>query len=185
MQVMEAIKGRRSVRSFLSDPVTDEQLNFILEAARWAPSWANTQAREFIVVKDQATKEALSRTLSPNNPSTDAMVQAPIVIAALGRKGLAGFKKGALSTKLGDWFMFDVALALQNLTLAAHSQGLGTVHVGAMRQEEAEEILQVPEGYSLIELIPLGRPAVMPGPTPRKELSEIVHLDRYGQKWGA
>jgi nitroreductase len=78
--------------------------------------------------------------------------------------------------------MFDVALALQNLTLAAHSLGLGTLHVGAFDAKKAAEILEVPAGVSVIELIPLGYPMEVPKATSRKELKEFIHFEKYGQK---
>jgi len=183
VEVMDAIKERRSIRQYLSDPVTDQELRAVLEAARWAPSWANTQAWEFVVVKDAPVKQALSQTLTPNNPSTDAVRTAPVVIAAVGRRDLSGFKKDGPLTKAGDWYMFDLGLAIQNLTLAAFSLGLGTVHVGAMDLGAAEKILEIPEGYSLVELIPLGRPASDSKAPPRKELSEFLHKDKFGSPW--
>jgi nitroreductase len=75
-----------------------------------------------------------------------------------------------------------VALAMQNLTLAAHGLGLGTVHVGLIDAEKIEEILQVPEGVRVVELIPLGYPAEQPRGPGRKELSEIVFREKYGQQ---
>ena len=76
--------------------------------------------------------------------------------------------------------MFDTALAMQNLTLAAHSLGLGTVHVGSFDSKEAARVLEVPEGFSVVEMTPLGYPDEQPGVRPRKELSEIVFRDMFG-----
>ena len=76
--------------------------------------------------------------------------------------------------------MFDVALAMQNLTLAAHSLGLGTVHVGAFDAKKVAKILGVPKGFVVVSMTPLGYPDEEPGPRPRKELSEIVFYDKYG-----
>ncbi|MCK4698216.1 MAG: nitroreductase family protein, partial [Dehalococcoidia bacterium] len=104
------------------------------------------------------------------------------LIVACAELGRSGFKKGEAATDKGDWFMFDVALATQNLTLAAHELGLGTVHVGLIDAEKIEEILQVPEGVRVVELIPLGYPAEQPEGPGRKELSEIVFHEKYGQQ---
>ena len=83
-------------------------------------------------------------------------------------------------TDKGDWFMFDTALAMHNLVLAAHALGLGTVYVGAFDSFAAAEILGVPEGYSVVSMTPLGYPDEEPGPRPRKELDEIVFYDKFG-----
>jgi len=184
LEVLEAIRGRRSVRKFSPEPVSDEELRAVLEAARWAPSWANTQCWEVVVVRDRETKEALSELLVPErNPAKGAVVEAPVVLAVCGRKGVSGFYKGKPMTDKGDWLMFDVALAAQNMALAAHALGLGTVMVGALDHAKASELLGLPEDVELVVLMPLGRPAHEPKAPPRKPLSEFVHLERYGRAW--
>lgn len=78
--------------------------------------------------------------------------------------------------------MFDVALAMQNLTLDAHSLGLGTVHVGRFDAQKAAQILNVPQGAVVVEMTPLGYPEKEAKAPPRKELSELVLRESYGQK---
>ncbi|RLI37892.1 nitroreductase, partial [Candidatus Bathyarchaeota archaeon] len=147
------------------------------------PSWANTQCWEVVVVRDPERKKALSELLVPErNPAKNAVATAPVVLAVCGRKGVSGFYKGQPVTEKGDWLMFDVALAVQNICLAAHALGLGTVIVGALDHAKASELLGLPEDMELVVLIPLGKPAHEPKAPPRKELSEFVHLERYGQK---
>jgi nitroreductase len=180
MDILELIKSRRSIRKFKNDRVSDEALNILLEAARWAPSWANTQCWEFIVVRDIEVKERLSRTLSSGNPAKEAIATAPITIIACAKTGIAGYYKGQPSTDKGDWYMFDVALATQNLVLAAHAIGLGTVHVGAFDAQEVTKILRVPPGIVVVEMIPVGVPQREVNPTPRKELSQFVYYEKYG-----
>jgi len=182
MDVMQAIKERRSVRHYKPDPVKPEDLQAVLEAARLAPSWANTQCWKFVVVRDPATKARLVTALSPNNPATTAITEAPIVIAACAETGKAGYKKGQVCTEKGDWYLFDVGIAMQNLMLAACSLGLGTVHVGNMDAKKAAEILGLPPGVVFVEMTPLGYPDDEPRVIPRKELSEIVFYEKYGQR---
>ncbi|MEM1586295.1 MAG: nitroreductase family protein [Candidatus Bathyarchaeia archaeon] len=180
---MEIIKTRRSIRKIKPDPVEEEKLLTVLEAARWAPSWANTQCWEFIIVKGSEIKKKLAETLTPGNPATDAVKNAPIVIAACAKLGLSGFLRGKQVTEKGDWFMFDVALALQNLVLAAWSLGLGTVYVGAFDAKKAAEVLNVPPGVSVVALVPLGYPAEIPKEAPRrKDLKEFVYIETYGNR---
>ena len=182
MDVLSAIHTRRSVRHYKAEPVKEADLKVVLEAARWAPSWANTQCARFIVVRDPGIKLKLAGTLNPGNPAIAAITEAPIVIAACAVLGKAGYKRGEVCTDKGDWFMFDVGLAMENLVLAAHAIGLGTVHVGLLDAKKAAEILQLPPGVVFVEMTPLGYPNEEPRVIPRKELSEIVFYDRYEQK---
>ena len=184
MEVFEAIKGRRSVRSYKPDKVEEEKLVKVLEAARWAPSWANTQCWRFVVVKDKETKAMLAETLPEGNRGKKALLETPIVIALCAERGLSGFIKGKPGSDKGDWwFMFDAALAAQNLTLAAYALGLGTLHIGWFDAKKAAEILNVPHGYEVVELILLGYPGERPKPTSRKGLDEIVFAERFGQPY--
>jgi nitroreductase len=181
MDVAEAVRSRRSIRKYKPDPIGAETLEAVLDAARWAPSWANTQCCRLVIVEKPETKMMISEAMRPTNPAQDAVCNAPVLIVACAELGRSGFKKGEAVTDKGDWFMFDVALAVQNLTLAAHELGLGTVHVGLIDARKIEDILQVPEGARVVELIPLGYPAEQPDGPGRKELSEIVFHEKYGQ----
>jgi nitroreductase len=182
MDSMEAIKGRRSVRAYKSDLIPEEKLRKVLEAVQWAPSWANTQCWEVIVVKEEGTKKQLVETLSPNNPSREAIVQAPLTLALIAIEGRAGFKKGEVCTDKGDWYMFDIGLATQNLCLAAYAEGLGTVIVGNFDAAKAAEVLQVPPGKAVVIITPLGFPEKVPAPPKRKEIEEFVYHEVYGKR---
>ena len=181
MEVLEAIKSRRSIRRYKTTPVDDKTIEQVLEAARWAPSWANTQCWRFIVVRDDNVKAELASTLTPNNPAADATRNAPVVIVACAELKRSGCYRGEpVTDKGGSWFMFDVALAMQNLTLVAHALGLGTVHIGAFDAKKAADVLGVPEGFCVVEMTPLGYPDHEAKATPRKELSEIAFRDKFG-----
>jgi nitroreductase len=188
MNTLETIKNRRSIRKYRTDPINEETLNTVLDAARLAPSWANTQCCRLIVVRDSTTKAALADTMIANpelgsNPATNAVRTAPIVIVACAEKGLSGYFKGQPATEKGEyWYMFDVAVAMQNLMLAATSLGLGTVHIGLFDVQKVREILDIPENVAIVEMTPLGYPEYQPNPRPRKELSEIVFQEKYGKK---
>jgi len=179
MDVVKAIKERRSIRKYKPDPLSDSDLKEVLEAARWAPSWANTQCWEFIIVKNPETKKKLAETLPSGNPAFSSFTQAPVVIVACAQLGKAGYFKGKPGTDKGDWYMFDVALAVQNLTLIAHAKGLGTVHVGFFDAKEVARILEVPEGIVVAEMIPLGYPAGEAKVTTRKELHEFISYEKF------
>jgi nitroreductase len=192
MELFEAIKNRRSVRRFTSDPVDDVKIEAILEAGRWAPSWGNTQCWRFVVVRDPAVRAGLTGTLMPiklpdkeiPNPAAIGFAQAPVIIVVCAATGRAGFGHGGDSepvTDKGDWFMFDTALAVQNMVLAAHALGLGTVIIGAFDAAKAENILAIPAGFRAVAMFPVGVPA-QPGKAPlRKELHELVFYDSWNK----
>ncbi|MBS7647368.1 nitroreductase family protein [Candidatus Bathyarchaeota archaeon] len=182
MDLITAIKTRRSIRRYKPDPVEKEKLQAVLEAARWAPSWANTQCWEFIVVTSPETKRRLAETLTPRNPAIEAIKNAPVVIVACAKLGLSGFLRGEPIAGKENFYMFDVALALHNISLAAHSLGLGTLHVGAFDAKKAAEILEVPAGVTVVELMPIGYPLETPSAPARKELKDFVYYEKYGQK---
>jgi nitroreductase len=195
MELFEAIKNRRSIRRYKADPVDDEKIEAILEAGRWAPSWGNTQCWRFVVVKDAEIRaklaEALTKIKLPDkeipNPATNAMNTVPVIIAVCAKIGRSGAAHGPggggfeYVTDKGDWFMFDTALAVQNMVLAAHAQGLGTVIIGAFDAAQAEKVLNVPDGYRVVTLFPVGFPDQEGKAPPRKELSEIVIKDKFGK----
>jgi len=176
---MDIIKERRSLRRYEEKDIPDEVLNKVLEAVQWAPSWTNTQVWEVVVVKDPAIKSALSETLTEWNPARKSVAGAPVVLAMCGKLGSSGFYKGQPTTKLGDWYMYDLGLASQNLCLAAHGLGLGTVIVGAYDVAQAEKVLGVPEGYALVSLIPVGYPSKGASAPKRREISEFTHKDKF------
>ena len=183
MDTFEAIYSRRSVRQYKDTPVSDDMLNKVLDAARWAPSWANTQCTRYVIIRDRATREKLVECLNRGNPSTEAIRTAPMVIVACAELGKSGSYKGQASTDRGDWFMFDVGIAMENLCLAAQALGLGTVHVGFIPDsKKLNEVIGVPEGVVAVEMTPLGYPAAEAKAPPRKELSEIVFYEKYGNR---
>jgi nitroreductase len=192
MELFEAIKSRRSIRKYKADPVDDEKIKAILEAGRWAPSWSNTQCWRFIVVRDAQMKaritESLLRFKLPDkeieNPATNTIKTVPAVIVVCAKTGTSGTApgvgSGAFFTDKGDWYMFDAALAVQNMVLAAHGLGLGTVIIGTFDAAKLEKILGVPEGYRAVTLFPVGVPEQPGKAPPRKELSEISFKDKWG-----
>jgi len=195
MELFEAIKSRRSVRRYTADAVDDKKVEAILEAGRWAPSWANTQCWSFVVVRDPRVRAGLADTLMKiklpdkevENPGAKALNTVPVVIVVCAHTGKSGLKPGPVGgtgefvTDKGDWFMFDTALAVQNMVLAAHALGLGTVIIGAFDARQAEKVLGAPRDVRVVTLFPVGVPAQESKVPPRKELAEIVVKDRWGK----
>ena len=176
---MEVIKARRSVRRYEEKDVPEEVLSSILEAVRWSPSWANTQCWEVVVIRDREIKENLKESIFPKNPATNAITQAPLLLAVCGKLKSSGFYNNIVTTKFGDWFMFDLGLFTQTLCLAAQDLGLGTVVVGLFDHDKARGIIKVPEGYELVALVPLGYPAKISSAPQRREIREFVHQNTF------
>ncbi len=180
MDVFEAMEKRRSVRKMTDEDLPQENLDKMLVAGGNAPSWVNFQVWEIITVRNKEMKAKLAATLPDTNPARKAVAAAPVVLVACGRKGESGFKKGKQTTILGDFLMFDVALFLHNVTLAAHAMGWGTVHVGLFDHNQVARLLGVPDNVQVVELLPIGRP-VDPnkrGPK-RRSPTEFIHSEKY------
>lgn len=178
MELMDAIKGRRSIRRFRPDPLPPGALEQILEAVRWAPSWANTQVWEIIAVSEEGIKKALQEALS-KNPAHHAMLEAPVVLVMCGRLDSSGYYKGEVTTVKGDWYMFDLGIATQTLCLAAYELGLGTVIVGLFDHGKVEKLLGVEEGYAVAAIIPVGYPAKGVSAPKRRETEDFLHRNRF------
>ena len=178
--LMETICNRRSIRRYQEKDIPDEVLHKVLEAARWAPSWANTQAWEFVVVKDRSIKEKIQATVNNRNPSYLALVNAPILLVVCGQLKKSGYYNEQYPTKFGsEWFMYDLGLATQNLCLAAHDSGLGTVIVGLFDHDRVGEVINLPGNHEVLVLIPLGYPDQDPKPPKRRERDEFIHYDTF------
>lgn len=189
MDVFEAIKNRRSIRQYKPDPIDDETIEKVLEAAHWAPSWGNQQCWRFIVVRDPKIKSEIADTLNKiiidnepvDNAAASSIRQAPVLIVICAEKSKSG--KSVDGTPQNDkgefWYMFDIALAVENLTLAAHASGLGTVIVGGFNISKVEKILDVSGDCTVVTMTPLGVPAQKGQISPRKKLSEVIFKEKY------
>lgn len=173
MDFYEVVRTRRSVRSYKPDPIPEEALMRILDAARIAPSGSNRQPWRFIIVKD----EALKRRLAAACHNQTFIAEAPVVIVACGYN--IHWNRGGY---MGDLSMLvDVSIAFTHLILAARAEGLGTCWIGAFDNEEVKKILGVPENVNVVAITPLGYPKDegFGEPGSRKALSEIVSIDRF------
>ncbi|HOA34749.1 MAG TPA: nitroreductase family protein [Bacillota bacterium] len=174
MELYEALEGRRSIRKYTADPVPDETLQKLLNAARMAPSWKNSQCWRFIVVREQSRKQKLAASLPDVNPCKRAIAEAPVVLVLCADPQTSGRQDGK------DYYLLDAGLAMQQLMLAAHAEGLGTCWVALFNEAAARPACNIPESYRIVALTPLGVPAHRPSPRPRKELGEIV----FNEVWG-
>ena len=171
MNVLETIRLRRSVRRYKSDPVPDDILGRILEAARLAPSAKNIQPWKFIVVRDPAKRAELAKAAFNQR----YLAEAPLVVVACGLPGIAYPRQGGF---LNSW-PIDVAIAFEHLVLQAADEGLGTCWIGAFDETAARAVLGVPDDARVMAMTPLGWPAESPPARGRKAMAEIVSYEKY------
>ena len=171
MELMEVIRKRRSIRRYKPDPVPDEDIKYVLEAARLAPSWANTQCWHFIVVTDEYVKKEVAQAGNGNR----WIAKAPVIIVACADPRVPGAK--------GDMpnYLIDMGIAIEHLILAATERGLGTCWIGAFHESKVKEVLGLPEYIRVVASTPLGYPDEAPAARSRKSLEEIVSYNRYPQ----
>ena len=167
--VLEEIKKRQSVRSYQNKEIPEDTLLQVLEAGRLAPSANNKQHWKFIVVKDKN----LRKKLVPACKNQEFVGEAPVVIAGCGTDPDYVMTCGEHS------YSIDLAIALDHMSLEAASLGLGTCWIGAFYQEQVKEILGVPKGVRIVNLLTLGYPKELGVRRGRKPLSEIVCYDKY------
>lgn len=169
MNVMEAIRTRRSIRSYQNKPVEDDKLLRVLEAARLAPSASNRQEWRFVVVRDARTRQKLMEAAKGQR----FIGQAPVVIACCAETDNHVMTCGQMC------YPIDAAIAIDHMTLAAVEEDLGTCWVGAFYADQVKEILGIPDDVPVVELLTLGYPAVVPRSTSRLSLDEIVKYERW------
>jgi len=162
MEFMDVVTKRRSIRRYKPEPVPDDVLNKILEAARIAPSAGHRQPWHFIVVKDAPTKKQLG--------VSQWAAEAPLVLV------------GCVDTAIRSppLCYVDLAIAFEHIVLAAANFGLGTCWIGRLgRDETIKAVLSIPDHVKVVAVTPLGYPDETPDPKTRKTLSEIIHYDAF------
>jgi len=169
VEFSELIQRRYSVRAYRPDPVEDDKLQRVLQAARLAPTAANRQPFQLIVIHTAGREGDLRRVYD-----RDWFTQAPLVICACGLPA-----RGWVRGDGKSYTDVDVAIAMDHLVLAAADVGLGTCWIGAFNPDAAREVLGLPEGVEPIAFTPLGYPADEPRPKKRKALAELVRYERW------
>ena len=169
MNVMDAIAGRRSIRSYSHREIEPQKLNAVLEAARLAPSASNGQIWKFIVVQDLETREKLTSAAGGQGFIKDA----PAVIVACAEESSRVMLCGQYR------YTVDVSIAMSFMILEAYEQGLGTCWIGHFKEDDVRQILDIPSNVRVVALTPLGYPAESPMPRPRKSQKEIVYFEKY------
>jgi len=170
MDFKTLIAKRYSCRAYTSQPVEEEKLQLILEAARLAPTAANRQPFRILVIHTAGREEALRRIYNK-----DWFAQAPIVLA------VCGVPAEAWKRRTDEWSAMDVdaAIVMDHMILMATELGLGTCWIAAFDPQAAREVLQLPEDIKPLLFTPLGYPADQPRAKVRETLDELVRYERW------
>jgi nitroreductase len=163
MDVYEAIGSRRSIRSYNGEPVPDDVLARILEAARLAPSARNRQEWRFIAITEAVTRRAMVGACK----GQEFVAQAPVLLA------FCSTRPHVMSCGV-DAGPVDAAIAMSYVTLAATAEGLGTCWLGAFHQDQVRQLLGVPDTAQVIGVMTLGFPAERPARRPRRPRDEVI-----------
>jgi len=150
MEVFDAIKLRRSVRSYADRPIPDSLCSRLLAALRFAPSACNFQPWRFILVRDPERRKHLADAAN----SQKWMAQAPLIVVGCGISDQAYKKMGGTRNSID----IDLAIALDHLSLVAVAEGLGTCWIGAFDEQAVKDILNIPDPVQVVALMPVGYP---------------------------
>lgn len=178
MELITAVKERRSIRKFQDKKIPRELLEEIVNISAYAPSWKNTQVARYVIVDDEATIKALANeeVAYGFKGNIAALEDAAAILILTYVKGRSGYDRdGSFSTEKGDrWQMFDAGIAAQTFCLVAHEKGLGTVIQGYFDEAAIRKIVELPEDQEIAALIPVGYPDIEPDAPPRKDASKLL-----------
>ncbi len=169
MDVLDAIKSRRSVRAYKDKEVEEDKLKRVLEAGRLAPSASNRQEWKYIVVRDKGMRAKLAKACNDQT----FVGEAGVIIVACGMEPQQRMSSGQPKTTV------DSTIGLDHMTLQAEAEGLGTCWIGAFQAPEVKKLLGVPANVDVVHITPLGYAAEKPGARPRKGLDEIVCYEKW------
>ncbi len=161
----DLVLTRRSIRDYETKPVSRDVLERILEAGRVAPSAKNRQPWHFIIVRDKQVRTQFSKWRY-----SSFFTESPVIIV-----GCADVSNPTVS----KWSSIDVAIALQNMVIAAHALGLGTCWIGCFEEPEASQTLEIPQNYKIVAMLSLGYPKLIPEEPRKKTLPSIISYERW------
>jgi nitroreductase len=194
-ELLDIVRKRRSVRVYRSGKVSGPQLEMILEAARWAPSGANTQPWEFVVTRDRAKMKRVRRIYDEEwkrrkleNPVNYKGLKkdyvgdvSVLVLACADPRTMRVYLTTRQPGDREKLFQASIANAVEHMMLMAASMGLGTVWVSVREEVEAElrELFKVPEALRLLWIMPIGHAKSWPKAKPRRKISDFAHREVY------
>lgn len=177
MNTFENIKTRRSVRRYTDEVLTKEMLTEIVDVAKMAPTWKNSQTLRYVFVQNEEVIASIMNECLlgfEHNMKTMSGCKNLLVLTQI--NGICGYEKdGSFSTEKGaGWEMFDAGIAAQTFCLAAHEKGVGTCIMGIFDDKKVADIIGLPKGQSVAALISMGIPKFAPDTTPRRSTEEYI-----------
>ena len=164
MNLREVFEKRKSIRKFTGEPIKEEQIKLIMEAAQIAPSASNKQPYKFIVIKNDEFKKVLRKKAVPQR----FIEKAAVIFVALGNKKEAEY-----------FYKVDIGIVVQHMALQAAELGLGSCWMGAIKRDELRELLKVPNDWEIVILLAVGIPDQDPPARARKSLDKLFVNDSF------
>ncbi len=171
MNFEELILKRYSCRNYSSKPIQEDLLQKVLEAARLAPTAANRQPFQIIIIKTENKQEELMQIYDK-----DWFVQPPIILAVCSQPQMGWVRK---KYDQQSYAAVDAAIVVDHITLQAADLGLGTCWIGAFDPQAARDFLKLPPDVEPIAFTPLGYPLDQPGKKIRKPLEDLIRYDTW------
>lgn len=169
MDIIQVIKERRSIRTFIKKEIPEELLAVLIDALIWAPSAGNLQSRKFLFVKD----EKIKRRIAGAALNQHFIHEAPLAVVCCADSGI-GRHYGQRGIDL--YTIQDVSVSIMAMMLVAHEKGLGTCWVGAFHEDDVSAVLNLPSQFRPVAIVPIGYPARIPEPPPRVLREEAVEF---------
>ncbi len=179
MNTTDCIKTRRSIRNYKEEQIPQDLLKEVVELARFAPSWKNTQiARYYVVQSAELKKKIAEDCMMGFSFNTNTLTKAPALVVVAYVEKRSGYERdGSFTTSKEDrWEMFDAGIATQTFCLAAAEQGLGTCIMGIFDEAKIAEAINLPEGQKVGAVLAIGYPAEEPAAPARKEVEQLVQF---------
>jgi len=184
--LLTLVKSRRSIRQFVPEPIPDEYIEKILEAARWAPSCKNSQPWEFVVIKKKEIRTKIVESMDKDYerqgkqaPSGPSQAQLFILVCS----DVNNKPPASLGRRSDSMFYSSLGNAILYMALAATTLGLGAQWVSAIAQPDVESdvkgLLTLPDTWEIFDMLALGFPNGKPKPRSVREMAGMVHFDKY------
>lgn len=180
MEAIACIEGRRSIRSFTDQEISNDILKNIVKSASFAPSWKNTQTVSYIAVKDQTLKGKLASIgIGDFVKNQETVNRCNCLVAVVTKKGISGYNSDGTPTTTRNnlWETFDAGIATQTFCLAAHNYNVGTVILGIYEENKILELLELnPNEYSISALVACGYYNVEAKAPKRKSVEDLLTI---------
>ena len=179
MEFKKCLQGRRSVRKFKPEAVSEAVLKNLVQTASFAPSWKNSQTVRYVAIADDAIKAELANNCVLGfAPNQQTILNSPVLILVTTVSPRSGFERdGTPSTSKGThWESLDAGIAVQTFCLAAYEEGLGTAVLGIYDEDKVIKAARIPEGQKVSAMIALGYPDEEPAMPKRRDTEELLTI---------